>query len=382
MKVSIEKTDGGSVVFSYGEAPNVATLSISNPTNVITKKVTRATSGRPVSKVDKILISFEDGRGSQEITYADLGTINGAAKPANIDLAIALIVKEVFSSGGGSGEGAVESVTGNLVNGSDPANPTIDLPDWVELLRDDRVGYLNSNSGMSFTLSRTSDAVKFLSPVPLTELNLKYPTLTDKIKKVALIFNCDVDLINNTPLTNAILRNIPTKAKQYDCWTLMYDSGDRTWDFISVNSVPKWYVDEAVGEIGTDRQISGFPDGKRGPVTLEWKHLSDQPFPPDFNNGVVTIAKIPESDKSEIGMFRIGVNDTTFESEVIPNSAAVYNPGIIGTGGGTIPVADAINDEDAVNLGQINDRVPAPPQTGNYTLKSVAGVVSWVEDTP
>lgn len=283
-----------------------------------------------------------------------------------------------FSAGGGSGGGgAVDSVTGNLVSGTS-ANPIVDLPTWVDLLRDDRVGYLNSTTGMTFQLSGISDAVKFLSPIPLEVLNLKYPTLTDKIKKVTLIFNCDVNLINNSALTNAFLRNIPTKAKQYDCWTLMYDSGDRVWDFISVNTMPKWYIDEAVGESGTDRQVQGFIGGKRVPVTIGWKQLSDLPSPPPFLNGVLIGTAFKENGDALFGFLEMALSGV--ESFVLPNGFPVYNPGIIGNGGGTLPVADAIENGDAVNKGQsanLLKLLQGYNPSVDQMLVQVGGVLQW-----
>ena len=305
-------------------------------------------------------------------------TIDGVAVTDRAQL-IAFLQDNCFSikGGGSGGDGAVDSVTGNLVTGTS-TNPIVDLPTWVDLLRDDRVGYLNSTTGMTFQLSGISDAVKFLSPIPLEVLNLKYPTLTDKIKKVTLIFNCDVNLINNSALTNAFLRNIPTKAKQYDCWTLMYDSGDRVWDFISVNTMPKWYIDEAVGESGTDRQVQGFIGGKRVPVTLGWKQLSDLPSPPPFLNGVLIGTAFKENGDAVFGFLEMALSGV--ESFVLPNGFPVYNPGIIGNGGGTLPVADAIKNGDAVNKGQsanLLKLLQGYNPSVDQMLVQVGGVLQW-----
>lgn len=128
---------------------------------------------------------------------------------------------------------------------------------------------------------------------------------------------------------------------------------------------------------GTDRQVQGFINGQRSPVTLGWKQLSDLPTPPPFLNGVLIGTAFKPDGSALFGFLEMSLDGVT--SIVKPNAFPVYNPGIIGTGGGTLPVAPAINDNEAVNLKQLNERtIPPPPLDGNYILMSINGVLTWI----
>lgn len=48
------------------------------------------------------------------------------------------------------------------------------------------------------------------------------------------------------------------------------------------------------------------------------------------------------------------------------------------TQGANLRVGTATNNDHAVNLGILNNRIPIPPATGAFTLDVVDGVVSWV----
>lgn len=110
---------------------------------------------------------------------------------------------------------------------------------------------------------------------------------------------------------------------------------------------------EKASVTGTDRQVLGYVDGEQEAVTLGWKQFSDLPTPPPFSNGVLTGTAF-NSDGSAFFAFvelALGEGGT---SMVKPNSIPFYNPGQIGTGGGTLAVADGIEDNEAVNVSQLN----------------------------
>lgn len=119
--------------------------------------------------------------------------------------------------------------------------------------------------------------------------------------------------------------------------------GNLTWEdavkFASGNGVPI--------PIGTDRQVI---DGLHQPVTLGWKHLSDQPLPPEFKNGVLTMAAIPGSGENEFGFMELGVDDD-FAPIAKPNTIPIYRQGL---NGGQLLVADAMFGDHAVTLRQVN----------------------------
>lgn len=91
---------------------------------------------------------------------------------------------------------------------------------------------------------------------------------------------------------------------------------------------------------GTERQVVGFDEnGKSVAVTLGWAQLSDQPNPPDFPNGVLTMAHNTSTDKDEFGLVQVALDDD-FNSIVIEQAIPAYSTG---PNGGQLAVADPIN---------------------------------------
>lgn len=101
--------------------------------------------------------------------------------------------------------------------------------------------------------------------------------------------------------------------------------------------------------VGSNREILSWVDGIPTAMLLGWQHISDQENPPPFPIGVpVYNSELPEGNQFGFGQLT---------SEAIPFS---------------IPMRD---DE-----GNFEGSIPTPPATGTYILKSVDGVVSWVEE--
>lgn len=244
---AISKTSSGTVKLEYTDSNVLEYLgSLQN------MKIQAVFIG--VTKQPNIYITFSGN--AVNIPFNTLESINGEAVPEDIFAAITLIATTVFNFGGGSGNGAVESVTGNIVTGTD-TNPVIDFP------------------------------------------------------------------------------------------------------------------------IGDNRQVPVYKDGEIVAQRLGWAQFSDLPTPPPFSNGFLTGTAFKEDGSALYGFIEWALGEQN-QSVVKPNAVPAYNPGIIGNGGGTIPVANAIENADAVNLGQLTLRVPAPPTSGTFTLKSVNGVTSWV----
>lgn len=130
---------------------------------------------------------------------------------------------------------------------------------------------------------------------------------------------------------------------------------------------------------GTERDVLTYDsEGNLVAKPPGWRQFSDLPTPPPFLNGVFIGTAFNSDGSALFGFLEMALDGVN--SIIIPNAFPVYNPGIIGTGGGTLPVADGIDDEDAVNVGQLNIRVPVPPTSGTFVLRSVDGVTSWVAE--
>lgn len=281
------------------------------------------------------------------------------------------ISANLFKSGGSDGgngvSNGVQSVTGNMVDNTDPKNPKVNR--YVET-----IGYLNLSDGSNFSMFSSVDVSKILSsssPNGLGVINIQFPKLDNAIYKRVLIFAVDVDLINQNKGSGVTVNNVPTKAKKGDCWTIVYDKNDFTWDLVAINSMPKWYIDEAAGDgiAGTNRQVQGFVDGKVQPVTLGWKQFSDLPSVPPFKNGVLTGTAFDEDGNALFAFIELATEG--FKQAAIP----LYKSN------GRMSVGRATEDDDAIQLGQINGYFMAIQgyiEGASQTLTHVNGKLKWV----
>lgn len=105
---------------------------------------------------------------------------------------------------------------------------------------------------------------------------------------------------------------------------------------------------------GSSRQVIGYDsNGNPLSVTLGWRQLSDLPNPPTFLNGVLAGTAFSSDGSALFAFVELALGDGG-TSLAKPNAIPFYNPGQIGTGGGTLKVADGIVDGDAVNMKQFN----------------------------
>lgn len=134
---------------------------------------------------------------------------------------------------------------------------------------------------------------------------------------------------------------------------------------------------------GDERQVMGFgATGEAEAITLGWAQLSDQPVPPAFDNGVLTMARNPATQEDEFGIVELGV-DASFNSVATPNTIPVYQSGVTG---GQLPVATPTAATHAATKAYVDTSiasktgliVPAAPATGTYQLTATGGVLSWV----
>lgn len=155
-----------------------------------------------------------------------------------------------------------------------------------------------------------------------------------------------VQLTNNNQSWN--------EKRRYKVNDVVSYSGNTYQNITGKNSIPTnledWIVfgSAGVSVTGTERQVIGFDeDGNELAVTIGWKQLSDLPTPPSFSNGVY-VGTAFQPDGSALFAF-IELAITSPDSIAKPNAIPIYQAGTIGTGGGTLPVQDPVEDLDAVN---------------------------------
>lgn len=245
MGIIIEKLQNGTVSVNYGG--DMHPMLLNQLRNI------------KISNDDETITVNFSASSSLRLLYSAIDSINGEDKPGTINECSELLASSVFNFGGGSGgDGAVESVTGNLVTGTS-ANPTINFP------------------------------------------------------------------------------------------------------------------------IGNNREVPLYLNNKVVKGRLGWAQFSDLPTPPPFSNGVLTGTAFNETGNALFAFLELALGATN-ESIAKPNAIPFYNPGIIGTGGGTLPVADAIENGDAVNKGQFTSLLKALQgynASGDQMLVQVGGVLQW-----
>lgn len=123
--------------------------------------------------------------------------------------------------------------------------------------------------------------------------------------------------------------------------------------------------------LGTDRQVLGYVEGEPQAITLGWSQFSDLSTPPPFETGVLSGINFNVDGSA---MYYFHELNSAMNAEAKTGTIPVY-----GTGG-VLKISDGIVAKDAVSLGQLNNRIPTPPTTGTFVLRSVNGVVSWVTE--
>lgn len=116
--IEIEKTSGNQVRLKWSNS--TTSMFIANGTNVRLLSNDFSVGGK------NITITFSNVMAPISFDLSEITTINGAAPPETVEETLALLTNEVFPKGGGSGGGAVDSVTGNLVTGTS-SNPVVSL---------------------------------------------------------------------------------------------------------------------------------------------------------------------------------------------------------------------------------------------------------------
>lgn len=125
---------------------------------------------------------------------------------------------------------------------------------------------------------------------------------------------------------------------------------------------------------GTQRQIIGFDEnGNPVVVTLGWKQLSDLPVPPTFSNGVYVGTAFQPDGSALFAFIELAIDSPN--SLAKPNAIPIYQAGTIGTGGGTLPVQDPVEDLDAVNKKYFEENVGITVDTA-FVTKSYSATMS------
>lgn len=122
---------------------------------------------------------------------------------------------------------------------------------------------------------------------------------------------------------------------------------------------------------GTDKKIVGFDDeGKPTAMLINIKQLTDVGSFPSFANGIFCATAMNSETETGLLLF-IEFSTTTPKAGTFPS---------YGTNG-TLPVGNAVNPQDAINLGQINGVLKAIQgysESATQTLTSINGVLQWV----
>lgn len=353
-------------------------------------------------------------------------------------------IKDLPIWGGGSGGGAISSLTGTLVTGT-ATNPIVDNP----LLEVHRVIITDGNTrditDFAGTITLVTNGID-----PATSTSLNWKAIPDETRKLTIIFTFDSPTVTNTSESGVQLLRLPNSAINGDVWEVVYEKFYNIWNLVSVNNTASF---DPVPELPTDNFLVGSANGNVGrkiartdlslsngqilathPTTgvltgINWSIApTANGVPVRTNDGCLqSNASILPNDvviKSELsgGTERqvMGYNEDgepiarviniehltdiggfpSFQNGVLTATAmnATNKTGLLSfiemSNGGwkpsTIPiynsqgglsVGDPVQSSDAVPLLYFNQRIPQPPDvTGTFKLISNSGNVSWVED--
>lgn len=294
--------------------------------------------------------------GNTRCDYTDV-TCNGAVLGSPAEL-YTWLKQSVFSDGGGSGTGAVNSVTGTLVTGT-TENPIVDNP----LLEVHRVlltdGGNRTITDFGGTISIVKNGLEQVDSFTLT-----WGALTTETAKLTVIFTFDC-VVNNIATSGVTINRLPISVKTGDVWTVVYDKFYNEWNLVSLNT-------SAGIPTGTDRDVLSWDSNgslKADRITA-WQ-LTDINGRPSFSFGVLAGASL--QDDKPLLLFTEA--STVAKSGTLP----LYKSN------GRMAVGTATAPEDALNLGQINGFF-----TGNVgdivaigdSGKAVSKRIGWKEMMP
>lgn len=155
------------------------------------------------------------------------------------------------------------------------------------------------------------------------------------------------------------INSFPTvKPKSGDIVTGLQSGENVNFETSELGSIP----------IGTDREVLGYENGESKALRLGWKQLSDMPSPPDFSNGVLTGTAFNPNGSALFAFVKLNTTNEPLGTS-IPMADQT----------GALPTAHAGEPYHAVNLGQLNSRIPLLPTVdGEYLLKITNNVAIWV----
>lgn len=144
--------------------------------------------------------------------------------------------------------------------------------------------------------------------------------------------------------------------------------GNGAVDSVTGNLVSGTSINPVVSIQGTKADIitfdeNGNPDVK--PIGIE--QLTDVGSFPSFPNGVFAATAMNAQNKTGLLLF-IEFSTDTPKAGTFPTYVS----------GGRLHVSNAIDDGQAVSLGQLKAVIPTPPGSGNYILMSMNGVPQWI----
>lgn len=259
---------------------------------------------------------------------------------------------------GGGESGGVLSVTGDLTDNSDPVNPKVNLPSWVNDIRAGRLTGEQVITG-SYTLKK-SDAGSLIISGYEEGVNNEIVFENESLNNLDrfVILNENPIKLTEGPSAAIITPQgfLPEASGNGELvWIAKTDSGTyyavggglkmdpdyNALDWSNIGSKPT----------GTDRQVIGLVDGEMEAVTLGWKQFSDVLTPPNFSNGALIGTGFDPDGSALFGFKRIAVNDTTGDVEPISSALPLY------TQNGQLRSNNAVDDKDVINKKQAEELI-------------------------
>jgi hypothetical protein len=312
-------------------------------TTILTEEKCVNIDGSLIAKNAMIVTEIKDGvrlsfQGwNKDVIYQDC-TIDGS-QVENLQELLDYAKENLFSVGGGSGGGAVERVTGDLVTGT-PTNPVVDLPDWVNQIKNGRFTNFRTITGVSNLLASDAGCLIFSGHISGEPFNNE------------LIFN---DNTLEVQERFVILNEYPIKLTGSNDTTVIAPDGYLAE--ASGNGQMVWVVKTDTGTFYAfgdglkrddvnDKMVMVIDsDSTAVPMPLGVKHLTNVGGFPAFANGVHVATAMNSTTQTGLLSF-VKFNNAAAEAGTFP---------MYGTGG-VLKVANGVANKDAVNVDQLNSR--------------------------
>ncbi len=178
---------------------------------------------------------------------------------------------------------------------------------------------------------------------------LNWGAISEPTEKLTIIFTFDSTVSHTTNGVTTL--RLPLSVNNGDVWEVVYDKFYDIWNLVSLNNSASF---DPIPDLTLGNFLVGSTDGNIGRKIVK----------EDLNmaNGTVLCTH------GTTGLF----NGMPFSATATSNTFPIRDFS------GRVAVADGTAQDNAINLKQLNERMPVAPLTGSFILMADNGVLTWI----